>query len=54
MYTRVHNRMLCTQEYKAYFIVEAVKAFCISFGDSHYTLTSVKGNLVISTCYQCY
>ena len=41
MYTRVHNRMLCTQEYKPHSIVESVEAFCICFGDSHYTLTSV-------------
>ena len=26
MYTRVHHGMLYTQEYKAYFIMEAVKA----------------------------
>ena len=27
MYTRVRNRMLCTQEYKTYFIVEVEEAF---------------------------
>ena len=41
IYTREHNGKLCTQEYKAHFIVEAVKAFSIWFRYSHYILTSV-------------
>ena len=41
MYTRVHNGMLCTQEYQADFIVEAIEAFSIWFRYSHYTVTSV-------------
>ena len=41
MYTRVHDGMLCTQEYKAHFIVEVMEAFSNCFGYSHYTLTSV-------------
>ena len=36
MYTRVHNGMLCTEEYKAHFIVGIVEAFVIRFCYSHY------------------
>ena len=31
MHTRVQNGVLCTQEYKAYFIVEAVEVFSFCF-----------------------
>ena len=46
MYTSVCNRMLCTQEYKADFIVEAVKAFSIWFGYSHHILTFIYKTLL--------
>ena len=32
MYTRVHNEMLCTPEYKAHFIVGVVETFFIYSG----------------------
>ena len=47
MYTRVHNGMLSTQEYKAHFIVELMEALSIRFGYSHNILTSVSGKIEI-------
>ena len=41
MYTKVHDGVLCTQEYKGHFIVEVMEAFSVCFGYSHYNLTSV-------------
>ena len=43
---RVHNEMLCIQEYKAHFIVGDVEVVFICSGYSHYTLTSVKKNIL--------
>ena len=41
MHTTVHNELLRSKEYKAHLIVEAVNAFFVYSGYSHYNLTSV-------------